>query len=204
MPEHGPRGPELRTRLTQPLFGSQDIQVSSRLLDKLQKKVEAAAEGDERAAYFQHVAEAISTFSAAADQVAVLRDLDQSPAAQLLHQELEDVCLRVDTTRNALYAVLLVALQRRLEQVRCRGARIPTPPVVIYFRGYDLGLAYDRCCAAGPVEPFASLLIGSHSMLRLRPPRFGRHFKRAHQWAHPSDLSRLLCGILSGLLTGGV
>lgn len=104
--------------LTVPRVEWQDIQVSSRLLDKLQKKVEAEAEGDDRAAYFQHVAEAISTFSAAAQQVSVLRELEQSPAAQMLQRELEDVRARLESTRNALYACLLLPLQQRLQQVR--------------------------------------------------------------------------------------
>ena len=94
------------------------MQASSRLLDKLQAKAAAAAEGDDRAAFFQHVAEAITTFSAAAQQVSVLRELEQSPAAQLLGRELEDVRRRLDSTRAALAASLVLPLQRRLQQVR--------------------------------------------------------------------------------------
>ena len=91
--------------------------MSSRHLDTLQRKVEASARNDDRAAYFQHVSEAIRTFSAAAAQATVLRNLEQSPAAQLLLQEVEDACMRVDSSRNALYSSLLLALQQRLDEV---------------------------------------------------------------------------------------
>ena len=105
------------TQLTAYISTLQDIQVSSRLLDKLQRKVEAAAGANDWAAYFQHVSEAILAFSAAARQATVLRSLEQSPGAQLLLQELEDACLRVDATRNSLYSSLLTALQQRLDTV---------------------------------------------------------------------------------------
>lgn len=105
------------TQLTAYVSSLQDIQVSSRLLDKLQRKVEAAAGANDWPAYFQHVSEAIHAFSAAARQATVLRNLEQSPAAQILLQELEDACLRVDATRNALYSSLLTALQQRLDTV---------------------------------------------------------------------------------------
>ena len=105
------------TQLTAYISTLQDIQVSSRLLDKLQRKVEAAAGANDWASYFQHVSEAILAFSAAARQATVLRSLEQSPGAQLLLQELEDACLRVDATRNSLYSSLLTALQQRLDTV---------------------------------------------------------------------------------------
>jgi hypothetical protein len=61
----------------------QEIQSSIRLLDRVQRKVDAPA-SSQGEAFFQSVAEAVSAFGAAAAQARMLRDAAASPAAELL------------------------------------------------------------------------------------------------------------------------
>lgn len=63
----------------------QDIQSSTRLLERVMRKVDSPISGVAQSnAYFQNIAEAVSAFGAAAAQACVLRGAAESPAAELL------------------------------------------------------------------------------------------------------------------------
>ncbi len=72
---------------------SQEIQSSTRLLDRILRKVDSpATDPVQLDTYFRNVAEAVAAFVAAAAQARALRGAAGSPAAELLQVRPRDRC----------------------------------------------------------------------------------------------------------------